>query len=152
MEIPDESSAGAMQTFNPMFAKIHQEMRNDSIMTGKKLSNPYITLADFVIKLQIGQGTFGKVYLAQLPNLSKKFAIKVIRKDKLIETGAIDSTALEKDILFEADHPFLCGMEYFFQSETRLYFVLPFIGGGELFKIVKKRKILDESVVKFYAA
>ena len=60
------------------------------------------------------------------------------------------ATALEKDILFEADHPFLCGMEYLFQSDARLYFVLPFVGGGELYKIVKQRRILEESVVKFY--
>ena len=86
---------------------------------------------------QIGQGSFGKVYLAELPNQSAKYAIKVIRKDKLIQTKQVASTALEKDILFEADHPFLCGMEYLFQSEARLYFVLPFVGGGELYRIVK---------------
>ena len=43
-------------------------------------------------------------------------------------------------------------MEYLFQSELRLYFVLPFIAGGELYKIVKKRRVLEESTVKFYAA
>ena len=53
----------------------------------------------------------------------------------MIEYDQIASTALEKDILFEADHPFLCGMESLFQSEARLYFVMPFINGGELYKI-----------------
>lgn len=64
----------------------------------------------------------------------------------------MESTALEKDILFEADHPFLCGMEYLFQSDTRLYFVLPFVGGGVLDKIVDDRARLEEQIVKFYAA
>lgn len=64
--------------------------------------------------MQLGQGTFGRVYLAELPTTGKKFAIKAIRKDVLIEYDQIQSTALEKDILFEADHPFLCGMEYLF--------------------------------------
>ena len=59
---------------------------------------------------------------------------------------------MERDILFEASHPFLCGMEYLFQSETRLYFVLPFLAGGELYKILKKYRCLPEAVVKFYAA
>jgi hypothetical protein len=49
-----------------------------------------------------------------LPATNKKYAIKAIRKDVLIEYDQIQSTALEKDILFEADHPFLCGMEYMF--------------------------------------
>ena len=59
---------------------------------------------------------------------------------------------LEKDILFAADHPFLVGMDFLFQSETRLYFVMPFIRGGELYKVFLKQKRLPEPVVKFYAA
>ena len=43
-------------------------------------------------------------------------------------------------------------MEYLFQSDTRIYFVLPFIGGGELYKVYKKKKHFEESIVKFYAA
>jgi serine/threonine protein kinase len=42
-------------------------------------------------------------------------------------------------------------MEYLFQNEARLYFVMPFISGGELYKIVKKRTVLKEAEVKFYA-
>lgn len=61
--------------------------------------------------------------------------MKVIRKDVLIETDQIESTMLEKEILFAADHPFLVGMEFLFQSETRLYFVMPFVKGGELYKV-----------------
>jgi len=40
--------------------------------------------------------------------------MKVIRKDVLIETDQIESTMLEKEILFAADHPFLVGMEFLF--------------------------------------
>ena len=53
--------------------------------------------------------------------------------------------------MFSCEHPFLVGMEYLFQSSTRLYFVMPFIRGGELYKIFKARKRLTEPVVKFYA-
>lgn len=81
---------------------------------GKKANLAAVNLEDFDIQLQLGQGTFGRVYLAHLPATNKKYAIKAIRKDVLIEYDQIQSTALEKDILFEADHPFLCGMEYMF--------------------------------------
>lgn len=47
----------------------------------------------------------------------------------------VESTALEKDIMLEADHPFLVGMEYLYQNELRLYFVMPFVRGGELYKV-----------------
>jgi serine/threonine protein kinase len=42
-------------------------------------------------------------------------------------------------------------MDFLFQSETRLYFVMPFVRGGELYKIFQKQKRLPEDVVKFYA-
>jgi serum/glucocorticoid-regulated kinase 2 len=59
---------------------------------------------------------------------------------------------LEKNIMFEADHPFLVGMDYLFQSESRLYFVMPFVNGGELYKIFQSRKRFPEADVRFYAA
>lgn len=80
------------------------------------------------------------------------YAIKAIRKDVLIEYDQIQSVLLEKDILFSADHPFLCGMDFLFQSETRLYFVMPFVNGGELYKVFQEQKRFDEETVKFYAA
>ena len=85
----------------------------------------------------MGRGAFGKVYLAELKKTGKEYAIKVIRKDVLIEQESIESTELEKDILFAANHPFLVGMDFLFQSEARLYFVMPFVRGGELYKIFK---------------
>lgn len=52
--------------------------------------------------------------MAELANTGKKYAIKVIRKDKIIDTEMIEGTFLEMNIMFDADHPFLCGLEYFF--------------------------------------
>ena len=81
----------------------------------------------------------------------KQYAIKAIRKDVLLEFKQVQNTKLEKDILFSCDHPFLVGMEYLFQTDERLYFVMPFVRGGELYKIFKANKRLPEPVVKFYA-
>ena len=54
--------------------------------------------------------------------------------------------------MFECDHPFLVPMEYLFQNELRLYFVMPFIRGGELYKIYQDKKRFEEPAVIFYAA
>jgi len=43
-------------------------------------------------------------------------------------------------------------MDYIFQDDTRLYFVMPFVRGGELYKIYKAKKRFNERVVRFYAA
>ena len=62
----------------------------------------------------IGRGTFGKVFLAEYKVDKKVYAIKSIRKDILIQHDQIENTLLEKDIMFECDHPFLVGMDYLF--------------------------------------
>lgn len=54
--------------------------------------------------------------------------------------------------MFECDHPFLVGMEYLFQNDLRLYFVMPFVRGGELYKVFQSQKRFKEDCVKFYAA
>ena len=43
-------------------------------------------------------------------------------------------------------------MEYFYQTQLRLFFILPFIQGGELYKIFKVHQRFEESVAKFFAA
>lgn len=99
--------------------------------------NVDVKLNDFKIVTQIGRGTFGRVYLAELVENGqpKRYAIKAIRKDILIEYDQIANTKTERDVMFECEHPFLVGMDYLFQSETRLYFVMPFVNGGELYKV-----------------
>jgi len=104
------------------------------------------------LQMLLGRGTFGKVFLAELTKEKKLYAIKAIRKDVLIEFNQVQNTKLEKDILLSCDHPNLVGMDYLFQSPQRLYFVMPFIKGGELYKVFRAQKRLAEPVVKFYAA
>ena len=103
----------------------------------------------------LGRGAYGKVYLASLTNddgESKHYAVKSIRKDLLLEENKIESTVVEMSILMECDHPFIVRMEYLFQDPLRLYFVMPFVRGAELFKYYEKKGPLCEAEVKFYAA
>lgn len=127
------------------------DMRATQLIGYKKNT---IKLDQFKMITILGRGTFGKVYLSEVEiNGQKKlYAIKAIRKDVLIEYNQVKNTKLERDILFECEHPFLVGMDYLFQSDTRLYFVMPFVRGGELYKVFKSKKRLPEPVVKFYAA
>jgi serine/threonine protein kinase len=73
-----------------------------------------VTLADFIIKSVIGRGSFGKVFLVQKRGTDNVYAMKSLRKDIIIEYDQVESTRLEKDILLQADHPFLVGMSYVF--------------------------------------
>jgi hypothetical protein len=74
---------------------------------GSKSAQKELNLEDFKILSVLGKGTFGKVYLTELSEEKKLYAIKAIRKDVLIETEQVESTKLERDIMLECDHPFL---------------------------------------------
>lgn len=79
-----------------------------------KKDNEVVELTDFTIKKVIGRGAFGKVFIVEKISDGKIYAMKTIRKDIILETEKLESTLLEKEILKEADHPFMVGMEYVF--------------------------------------
>ena len=111
-----------------------------------------VKLEDFKILKVIGRGSFGKVSLVEYIPTNEIFAMKSLKKDFLIGEDQIESTILEKEILQNIDHPFLCGLIFCFQSEDRIFFVMPFLSGGDLFQHLKNFKTFSEEMVKFYGA
>ncbi len=59
-----------------------------------------MTLADFKILKLLGQGSFGKVYLVKKRGSRKgHFAMKVLRKDYIIDKGQFDHIMTERKVL-----------------------------------------------------
>lgn len=77
--------------------------------------------------------------------------MKSLRKDVILDYDQVESTLLEKEILQKADHPFLVGMEYVFQTDERIFFVMKFVRGGELFMHLRKQRQFSEARTKFYS-
>jgi serum/glucocorticoid-regulated kinase 2 len=111
-----------------------------------------VTLNDFKILKVIGRGTFGKVCLVQYKLTKKYYAMKIMRKNVILENGQVTSTLLEKNILQNLNYQFLVGMDFCFQTQERIYFVMNFIRGGELFKHLTNCKFFPEEKAKFYSA
>ena len=59
---------------------------------------------------------------------------------------------MEKDILYTIEHPFIVSMDYVFQNELRIYFLMKFIKGGELFRHLNKMKRFTEEQARFMIA
>jgi len=78
--------------------------------------------------------------------------MKSIRKDVVIDSEQLENLRLEKTIMLCVEHPFIISMEYVFQRDYRIYFLMDFIKGGELYRLLALKKRLDESQAKFYAA
>lgn len=63
-----------------------------------------------------------------------------MRKDRLVDkSNVLPSIFTENQILQNAEHPFVANMQYFYTSDERMYIVMPFIGGGELSKILSEQ-------------
>lgn len=108
-----------------------------------------MTLDDFKIIKVLDKGSFGKVFLTYNVKSKKLYAMKRIDKDILIEKKQIENTKTEKEVLFQASHPFVLSMDYVFQNDYRLYFFLDFVKGGNLYDHLYKKKRFEEKIVKF---
>lgn len=113
--------------------------------------SPDPELKDFILIKMINRGGFGKVFLVKNSLDDKYYAMKRIRKDLLIETGQIDNTLNERELLLSNDNPFLLRMFYVFQSEFRLYFFMEYVDGGNLYENMFSNKRFTEKQVKFFA-
>lgn len=111
-----------------------------------------ISIEDFDLLRVLGQGAFGKVFLARQKATGKIFAMKVLKKKNIIEMNQLEHTKTEKMILQHVNHPFIVSLEFAFQTPEKLYFVLEFMKGGELFNYLSKTGKISESDAKFYAA
>ena len=111
-----------------------------------------VKLEDFRVLKVIGRGSFGKVNLVEYLPTHETYAMKSLKKDLLIEQEQIENTLLEKEILQTIDYPLLCGLVFCFQTEERIYFIMPFLSGGELFQHLRKFRTFDEDKVRFYGS
>jgi len=100
----------------------------------------------------IGKGSFGKVMQVRKKDDGKIYAMKVLRKEAIIARKQVTHTKAEKSILQKIQHPFIVHLHYAFQTKDKLYMILDFINGGELFFHLKKEGRFPEARVKFYAA
>lgn len=80
------------------------------------------------------------------------YALKVLRKDNIIKRNQVEHTRTERSVLGYVKHPFIVGMNMAFQSKDKLYFVLDYCAGGELFFHLGKLGKFPEARARFYAA
>ncbi|ORX49113.1 kinase-like protein [Hesseltinella vesiculosa] len=110
-----------------------------------------LRLSDFVLKRTVGVGACGRVHLAQSKYNKKHYAIKAVDKGHVVRKNQVKHINNEFSILHNISHPFLVNLWDAFQDSKHLYMVMDYVPGGELFRILRKKKHFSEADTRFYA-
>uniref|UniRef100_A0A3Q3X1Z0 protein kinase C n=1 Tax=Mola mola TaxID=94237 RepID=A0A3Q3X1Z0_MOLML len=131
-------------------AKVPSE-RRESQETRQQI--PRLGISDFTFLQVLGKGSFGKVMLAKLNRKDVVFAVKVLKKDIILQDDDVECTMTEKRVLSLARcHPYLTQLYCCFQTPDRLFFVMEFVNGGDLMFHIQKSRKFEEPRARFYTA
>ena len=113
-----------------------------------------MTATDFEPLMCLGKGTFGTVLLVRQIATGRLYAQKTFRKASLtVQKTLVEQTKSERAILESINqHPFIVSLHYAFQDHAKLYLVLDYAQGGELFTHLADARLFPEPTVAFYLA
>ncbi|KAI8900259.1 kinase-like domain-containing protein [Globomyces pollinis-pini] len=118
-----------------------------------KTSKPKkMVVEDFELLKVIGKGSFGKVMQVKKKDTGRVYAMKIIKKQHIVERDEVAHTLAERTVLTKLNHPFIVPLKYSFQSPEKLYLCLAFVNGGELFFHLQQEGRFSEDRAKFYIA
>mmetsp|Transcript_6799 Transcript_6799/g.11955 ORF Transcript_6799/g.11955 Transcript_6799/m.11955 type:complete len:346 (+) Transcript_6799:63-1100(+) len=111
-------------------------------------------LDDFELLKVIGKGSYGKVMLVRhgAEDSGQIYAMKMLRKENVIKRNQVEHTKTERNVLEAVSHPFIVQLHYAFQTPKKLYFVLEYCPGGELFFHLSRAGRFSEGRTRFYSS
>jgi serine/threonine protein kinase len=99
-----------------------------------------LQLKDLIHVAILGSGTFGRVTLVQDALKDRFYALKTMLKSEIVLHRQQENVLNEKNVMMCCHHPFIIRLYATFKDERKLYMLLEFVQGGELFAIIHTNK------------
>lgn len=109
-----------------------------------------LLLGKYELGKLLGHGTFAKVYHARNVNSGEGVAIKVLDKEKIVKGGLMAHIKREIAILRRVRHPNIVKLFEVMATKSKIYFVMEYVKGGELFNKVAKGRLKEDVARKYF--
>ncbi|KAK8307723.1 hypothetical protein V6Z11_D02G005300 [Gossypium hirsutum] len=109
-----------------------------------------VLMGRYEIGRLLGQGTFAKVHRARNLETGMNVAIKIVDKEKVLKVGMIDQIKREISVMRLVRHPNVIELYEVMATKTKIYFVMEYAKGGELFNKVVKGKLKEDAARKYF--
>jgi serine/threonine protein kinase len=140
----EEQKDSLMQNYEEVVSKMEQTQ----LSQGKKRTS----MNDFLMQTTLGSGTYGKVVLVKHKGNGKLYAMKILKKKEIREKKQVEHTKTERRVLERVNHPFIVRMKYAFADKEKLYLVMDYCNGGELFFYLTNLRRFKEDAACFYSS
>ena len=107
---------------------------------------------DFKGISQLGRGSFGEVYLVEKIDTGEQYALKVLRKEKVLGNNLVRYAFTERNILLHITHPFIVKLNFAFQTPEKLVMIMDYCPNGDLGTHLAREKKFAEEKARFYIA
>ena len=134
------------------FLRIVDENIRTQLQKRIEMQDDDITLVDIVPVKLLGKGQFGCVYLATHRDRNTHYALKIVTRQKISFYDFYENIILERKILMQLDHGMIVKLIKTFKDSKRLYFLMEFVRGMDLFDVLTVLGRLSYENGQFYAA
>lgn len=98
----------------------------------------------------LGKGTFAKVYYGKEISSGESVAIKVLSKDQVKKEGMMEQIKREISVTRLVRHPNIVELKEVLATKTKIFFIMEYVKGGELFAKVAKGKLNEDVARKYF--
>jgi serine/threonine protein kinase len=117
---------------------------------GREAKKPGLLLGRYEVGKLLGQGNFAKVYHARNVHTGEEVAIKVMEKEKIFRSGLTAHIKREIAVLRRVRHPHIVQLYEVMATKLRIYFVMEYVRGGELFARVAQGRLREDDARRYF--